>query len=70
MSQDLSKLTMAGLIDQYAQAIHAKWTRFGSGRSIEAGNVADRVRVEIDRRLAEAIEVGGSEVRYALEGAS
>jgi hypothetical protein len=68
MSDDLTKLTMVELLDRYAQFCEMSGS-LSLRRSVAIGH-ASGTRAEINRRLAEALEVGGSEVRYALEGAS
>lgn len=63
MSTDLRKMTMADLLDEYARVLYEPI-------SYEDRERREPVRAEIDRRHADAIEAGGSEVRYALEGES
>lgn len=67
VSDDLTTMTMSDLLSRYAQ--FSELCGVGVNRR-SASEYASATRREIDRRLTEAIEAGGSEVRYALEGAS
>jgi hypothetical protein len=62
-------MTMTELLDELMlfTAASANPDTVRGGRHMDN---ARAVRREIERRLKEAIEVGGSEVRYALEGES
>lgn len=67
-SEGVRRLAMSDLLDRYdALCI---WTDKERPNHASIQQDRDAVRVEIERRHVAAIEAGGSEVRYALEGDS